>query len=462
MGLRFEVATRSAAGAAFPTPFAARALLRCVTGLLLVATLGAMPSFAGADESPGERGRTLEREGRLEQALAVYDAWLERAPDEREAQLARARVLGWLERTEEALAAVDLLLARHPDDAEARVLRARMLGWMGRYAEADEEAERALELAPAWVEVHLVQGDLHAWQQRTEDAERCYAEALRLAPEDQRAALRLGRSLRRQGREEEARVAFERALEIDGESPEALAALRQPERLRRFRLDAGFRVDVLDDGEWWHEHLQLDYRVAAPVSVRAGVEQYHRFGEDDTQWTLGATWAMPRGWLLDGQLALGMNVDVVARTVVEVDLSRRLGETWSAGLRYRHSRFPDDVQANLFSPQLEFSPFAPAWVLLRYSLTRVTGGNMGHCGTLRVGLFPEARLSPGVGFSYGTEAFAASSVGATRTYARIFSASTDLVWRVRDHLGLRLGFEYEKLHDTYERRGVATGLFARF
>ena len=54
----------------------------------------------------------------------------------------------------------------------------------------------------------------------------------------------------------------------------------------------------------------------------------------------------------------------------------------------------------------------------RYHFTHVSGGRLGHAGSLLAELFPENRWSPYAVLGYGSEAFAPSTVQGARTHAR--------------------------------------------
>lgn len=383
---------------------------------LLGLALAVAPLVALADEAALENARSLVLEARLPQAVDAYSAILARSPSQREPRLERARALAWLGRHEEALADLDLLLARDPDDAEASIARARLLGWMGRPAEGEAELLRVLEARPTDVDALLTLEDLRRWQRRGAQA---HAEAERpeVAPRDRRA-----------------------------------------------RLDVGLQLDALDGdrSDWWHADTFLSAPVSETVVLRGGVDQYRRFDESATQATLGALWTLPEGWSVDARATTGFDTQVVARTVVDVELARSLGERLTSRLRGRYSRFAGDVDSIAVSPGLEFVPIPQLRVAARYYLTRITGGRTGHSGSLQLDLAPEARLSPYAFGAFGSEVFAPSTVDQDRSRARILTLGAGLRWRIREDLGLRIALEHEDLRHTYERLGAGAGLFVRF
>lgn len=378
---------------------------------LAVASLG-----ASADEAALENARSLVLEARLSQAVDAYSAILARSPAEREPRLERGRALAWLGRHDEALADFDLLLARDPDDAEASIARARLLGWMGRPAEGEAQVLRVLEARPTDVDARLTLEDLRRWQGR--------------------------------GTEPPAKQALPEAAPRD----------------RRARLDVGLQLDTLDGdrSDWWHADTFLSAPVSETVVLRGGIDQYRRFDENATQATLGALFRLPQGWSVDARATTGFDTQVVARSILDVELARSLGERITTRLRGRYSRFAGDIDSISVSPGLELLPFPELRVTARYYLTRITGGRTGHSGSLHLDLVPESRVSPYVFGAFGTEVFAPTTVGEDRSRARILTLGTGVRWLLRDDLGLRLCIEYEDLRHTYERLGVGAGLFVKF
>jgi YaiO family outer membrane protein len=434
----------------------------------IVVALTATSLAAESQQQPTlERAREQVRDGRLEGALELYDQLLQHAPEDQVARLERARVLGWMGRHERSLGDIDAVLARDAADADARLERARVLGWMGRHAEAEEELAHVLAAQPDRLDAQLLRGDLHAWQGRHERAADAYGSVLEIAREHSGAWARLGRVREWQGLREESRAAYAEALRLapdDRESREALRRLERGSVARRFRVDAGVRFDDLSGSlsDWWHEHVVLSFSPTEHTRVVAAVDQYRRFDEDDTQLTLGGGVALGGDWAADGRVTFGVDVDVVAREVFELGVGRRLGEVWRAELRYRRSQYPGDVATDAFIPLVSVSPSSLLRLDSRYYLTRVTGGRLGHAGSLRLELLPDGRLSPQLGVAYGSEAFEAASGQELLTRARVFTASAGLRLLLSDRLGIRVDFEYEDREDSYERRGVGSGLFVTF
>ncbi|MBM4336443.1 MAG: YaiO family outer membrane beta-barrel protein [Deltaproteobacteria bacterium] len=294
--------------------------------------------------------------------------------------------------------------------------RARLLGWMGRAAEGEAQLLRVLEARPTDVDALLTLEDLRRWQ---------------------------------------------------GSGTEAPAKQATPEsapRDRRARLDVGLQLDALDGdrSDWWHADTFLSAPVSETVVLRGGIDQYRRFDENATQATLGALFRLPQGWSVDARATTGFGAEVVARSVLDVELARSLGERVTSRLRGRYSRFAGDIDSISVSPGLELLPLPELRVTARYYLTRITGGRTGHTGSLQLDLVPESRVSPYAFGAFGTEVFAPTTVDEERSRARILTLGTGVRLLLRDDLGLRLCIEYEDLRSTYERLGVGAGLFVKF
>ena len=162
-----------------------------------------------------ERGNTLYKLGREEEALASYGKALEINPDKEEAYFNRGIVLDDLGREEEALASYDKALEINPDKEEAYFNRGIVLTSLGRKEEALASYDKALEINPdngkAYCNRGIVLNDLG----RKEEALASYGKALEINPDNGKAYCNRGNVLNDLGRKEEALASYDKALEIN-------------------------------------------------------------------------------------------------------------------------------------------------------------------------------------------------------------------------------------------------------
>lgn len=104
-----------------------------------------------AEDSQGARralARGLSWEGRLDAALAHYDALVRALPEDVELALERLQVMMWMGNTRDAEAGYIALLARDPQNGSAHAGLARIRRWQGRPLAALHAARRAVAVAP--------------------------------------------------------------------------------------------------------------------------------------------------------------------------------------------------------------------------------------------------------------------------------------------------------------------------
>jgi predicted O-linked N-acetylglucosamine transferase (SPINDLY family) len=213
------------------------------------------PGFAGAVNN---HAVVLQALGRHEQALESFARLLALAPDHAPAQLARGRSFEALGRAQEASAAYTLALQLQPDYADARLAQARLLR-----AQGEVEAALALCLAAATtpgadaatrIQAWMEHGDSLQARQAHEAALESYAQVLALQPGMAAAHNNRALSLLALGRMSEALAAAAQAAAAQPALPEAQltlglahAALEQHEEaLASYRRALDLRPDYTD------------------------------------------------------------------------------------------------------------------------------------------------------------------------------------------------------------------------
>jgi tetratricopeptide (TPR) repeat protein len=204
-------------------------------------------------------GLALERQGKLEDALASYDKALELRPAYEIALSNRGNVLKALGRTDEALASYDKALALNPDYVEALNNRSNVLKSLGRLAEALAGYDKAIGLNPTFATAFNGRGMILRGMKRAEDALASYDKALALSPDLVDAHNNRGAVLAELMRFDEALLSYDRALALN---PNLLSTLNNRGNLLQ-ELD---RVDeALADYE---KALSLDPSCVAALNGR--------------------------------------------------------------------------------------------------------------------------------------------------------------------------------------------------
>jgi tetratricopeptide (TPR) repeat protein len=126
-----------------------------------------MPQIAG------DCGVILERLGRDDEAIEIYNRALVANPNDSAIQLNRANAFVKTQRYAQAAASFEKYLAQHPNDAKTHNLHGLALGNAGRHREAMEAFTRAIALEPDNADMHfhralelLTLGDFEAgWEE---------------------------------------------------------------------------------------------------------------------------------------------------------------------------------------------------------------------------------------------------------------------------------------------------------
>lgn len=122
------------------------------------------------------------------EAIRYYDRYLEAAPADTNAQLARANLLLWIQDMDGAIDAFTRYLELKPDDVQARSGLAHALLWSDEYAGALEEFERLLKANPADVQFQLGAAQSLERLGKSKEAQARYRAILAAKPGDAAAA----------------------------------------------------------------------------------------------------------------------------------------------------------------------------------------------------------------------------------------------------------------------------------
>lgn len=167
-------------------------------------------STAGAQDFY-RRGLCEQAAGRIDAAIALFDAALRLKPEFPEALCSGAYILQSRGHAAGALAFYNRALSLDPGDAVAWYNRGCLLLEQDHAEAALASLERACALQPDHAGAHSNRGAALYALARLEDAVEAYRRALALQPDSPEAELNLGNALMRLGRYAEARAAYLRA-----------------------------------------------------------------------------------------------------------------------------------------------------------------------------------------------------------------------------------------------------------
>jgi YaiO family outer membrane protein len=404
-----------------------------------------------------------------QEALAAFDQRLAAEPSDRDARVGRAQLLAGLGRTEDALEEYERVLAAAPRDTEAMLGRVPLLVRQDRLDDAEAAARDAVGLDPKAADAWVALGNVLTRRQRWDDAARAYEEARALDPQAVEPVLGLARIRHRQEDLAGARAGYQDALRLDPRNEDAVDALARIARAeqagapRRFRLYLSARYESLEGrSDWTQETVVLAMRPRPGTSLFVGLDQYHRNDRDDTQFTIGAGQALPGQVALAASFAYTIDAESLPEAIYEAEVTRPLAPWITPSLRIRWSDFVGNVYAVSLAPGIELTLAPQLAILGRYYFTHSSDAGDGHAGSVRVSLFPEGEWSVYGSLAYGRETYLADTVEDVIRGLNVLTLAAGALWRVRDHLGIRVDYEYENRRGSYTKHGVGVGLNIEF
>lgn len=186
--------------------------------------------FPGSVDLGMRLGRSLFLQGRLEDALALYERLAAEHADSADVHYGLAKLLSRLERRPEAIEHFARAAELDPQYPEAHYDLGVALMKEGRRGEALECFRRALRARPTYVDARVNLGAGLAAAGRLDEAIAEYRAALAIAPDAADIHYNLGNALLRQDRPREAAAAYAEALRLRPEFAPAREALRAAER----------------------------------------------------------------------------------------------------------------------------------------------------------------------------------------------------------------------------------------
>jgi len=260
-------------------------------------------------------------------ASAVFEAYLRRFPDDRDARRAYAITLGRAGRSAEAVRVMEELLAEEPDPELARVL-ARTLRDLGRVEEASARYAELTRSSPGDLEIPLEWSRSFSWNREYAEAAAVLRAALERHPGEPVLQAELAQVYYEWGRLE---AAADVLAELDEEELEAVfagplrddvrAALAPPdtagptppealspaERARRALAEGAYEEaaelyrEALDEGpqspEVWIEYADLlQYRIEDLPSARSALLEAHARAGPDVARSLAYRLAQLDAW----------------------------------------------------------------------------------------------------------------------------------------------------------------------
>jgi tetratricopeptide (TPR) repeat protein len=160
-------------------------------------------------------GMEYYEQGKLDEAIAEFQAAIELKPDNPDAHRNLGSAYGEQGKWEEAAAAYEQTIKLAPDFGEAYGDLAGVYVNLGRLSEAIATGEKAIELAPGYATAHNNLGTVYRKQGRLDEAIAEYEEAIRLDPDSATPHYNLGNAYYEQGRLDEAIAKWQAATQID-------------------------------------------------------------------------------------------------------------------------------------------------------------------------------------------------------------------------------------------------------
>lgn len=218
-----------------------------------------------------------------------------------------------------ALVQLDARLATHPDDREARFLRAQVLAWSGDFTASRVAYDELLAGEPANVDYLFGRAQVWLWIGEPGRALADVRAARLLAPDYAALAEFERRVLAAQAVRDAAAAPTQRPLEVI-----AQAGWQD--------LDRGY-----DD--WLSGSVAARGGLSAHTELRGSMAYQRRYGRDDLDAGVGATWLAGRRFEIGADVGASASGDFLPEWSGQAQLLARLAPATTLLVAYRHAQF---------------------------------------------------------------------------------------------------------------------------
>lgn len=199
--------------------------LGLAAAVILAATIVAAPALGAQDEL--EKGRTLLEQGKLDEAIGVLEAILDKNPEDAGAHALMAKALLEYGDVDGALGHAQSALAKSPQDAGANLYAGAALYWKARaaidegkvsgyvaslFSDALARLEAAVKADPESLEAYQYLGLVYFYQENFDAAKKALEKCTEIAPDDAFAYFQIGEVHQVQQQYEEAIPYYEKAV----------------------------------------------------------------------------------------------------------------------------------------------------------------------------------------------------------------------------------------------------------
>jgi YaiO family outer membrane protein len=378
----------------------------------------------------------------------------------------RAERLRHERRLPDALAAYQALVERDSGSFEDRFWVGKLEGWTGRLAAAESAFVRLVEERPDDYDTRIALADVRMWGGHPSSARAVLEDLNRTHPADPEVLLRLGQVSQATGELHEARRYFSRVIEIDPSHAPAREALRRMALMSRWEADVEYYGEQLPQQTATNGvTVALEARGIRRLRWRSSATLQEKFDRTETRFGGELAYRPLASTELRWSAYLAPGAEVLPRQTFGLGLGQRLGSRLVLNADYTYFDFRD-AEVHLVGPGLELYA-GRHWLLAGrygYASTRFTGaeGAVGrHAGSLALGYLYGAANLLRVFAAAGAESFALPS----RDVIGQFHAHTiGGAWRhfLTPRLGLAVHYAHQVRSDGTSQDSYGLSLVQRW
>ncbi len=409
-----------------------------LAGWLVLATTGAQAQNAHGTNALADSAMTLQKSGKLSQALALYKRLSIIEPHNLDVRMAMARIMSWLGERDSAIDVYESVLRKDSTSYDAILGLGLTVSWNKNYERALQILTKLAGLYPRDTTASIAVARVALWANNNRLSLRYSNMVLSAYPNQTTALMLKALALKQELKYREAESAAERLVSADPDDKAAASLLEEVRGLyandiTAYYYNESFKSPNRDPNTI--AKIQYNTHLSRSIEGFFGVESRHFYDSNDYAGTLGGTCTVSDYVSVNADLLVGPSTRTAQKFEASTKLTYKIYSPFSISAGYAYMEFPS-LTVNVFLASLDYYFGSESWLSAKGYLGQSQTGN-----SESVALRANFQLTSSLALQFGGYSGADFYNQFSETYIRNIKASGiygTVIYFFARHYGIRL------------------------